>query len=199
MKFTKEEKVIVDQEIKTAVEQACQETGITDPETKAMLEKATYAVLAENTPIYKTLGAPDKIMKTTYSLGYNLYKSGSFKKALVVFRTLLRVDGLNPHYYYAIAASHHQLKEYEAASNYYFTAAYLDPDNPIPCYHMHDCCMKLKDPYSAAYALGMVIERSKKNPKFHQLLEIATLSQEKIINNIKNKEKSKTTKKINKI
>jgi type III secretion system low calcium response chaperone LcrH/SycD len=191
MELTMEEQKTVDEEIKTAVEKACKKTGITDPKVKAKLETATRNIFVNDTPIYKALGITDELMEQGYALGYHFYQSGNFKNAVVIFRCLLRSDGLNARYFYSIAACHQQLKEYEAAAIYYQAAAYLDPENPIPCYHLYDCCVHLNDLYSAAFALDMVVLRSEKIPKYQQLNTMAKANLESLVETIKHPKKTK--------
>lgn len=187
MKLSNEEKTVMDAEIKKAVQQACEQAGETNPAMLAKLEKAAYAVFVDEIPAYKALGTPDEIMEKAYALGYELYNSGKYKDAIVVFRTLLRNDGFNARYCYAVGACYHQLKDYEWGSNCYFMAACLDPKNPIPCYHMYNCCVELGDLHTAIVALEMVKSRSKDQPQFRQLFNNASIMQEKLIKNVKNK------------
>jgi hypothetical protein len=79
------------------------------------------------------------------------------------------------------------MKQFEEASNYYQTAAYLDPENPIPCYHMYDCFNQLDDLESAAYALQMVIFRTKNEPKYQKFYQMAKANLEGLIATIKSK------------
>lgn len=191
MKLSAEELKIVNTDIKDAVKKACTDNGVTDPEAVANIEEAARKIFLDDTPIFKALGISDELMENGYALGYDLYKIGKFKDAVVVFLCLLRTDGLNARYFYSIGACYHQMKQYEEASTYYQTAAYLDPENPIPCYHMYDCFNLLDDLESAAMALQMVILRTENEPKYQKFYYKAKTNLDSLIETIKAKRMNK--------
>lgn len=94
---------------------------------------------------------------------------------------LSSLDPKNITYRIGTAASLHQNKEYQDAMQAYLMCVPLDPNNPIPMYHISDCCIQQKDPFRAVYFLKMSLAQAQKNPKkYNDLikrinLEVASL------------------------
>lgn len=116
-----------------------------------------------------TLRASDARLEECYEKGYNLYKAGRYKDALPYFEILTVAHFKEPRYLMALAATKHMLKAYEAAAQGYSLCSMLDPDNPMPQFHLADCCLQTKNPVAAYVALQMAQSRCKKNPKYKAL------------------------------
>jgi type III secretion system low calcium response chaperone LcrH/SycD len=108
-----------------------------------------------------TLRASDAKLEEFYAKGLNKYKAGQYKEALPYFKLLITAHPKEPRYVMAVAACFHMLKKYTDAAKLYTASSFLDPENPIPQYHLADCCIHLNNPIGAFIALEMALKRCK--------------------------------------
>lgn len=175
----------IDEEIKACVRDACKRFPTETPEMEKTIEKALSAFVKEGIPLYKSLDIPEDLMEHYYTIAYNLYNVGNFKDALILLRNIYPKDGMNPRYAYGIAACYHQLQDVENAYLFYLITLYLDQEDPLPCYHLYDCCMKNGDHEMAKFALRQVIQRAKENSDYVKLVEAAKINLKSLENNNK--------------
>lgn len=107
--------------------------------------------------------ATEAQLEELYEKGYNLYKSGHYKEALPHFKLLILGHPKEPRYVMALAATYHMLKDFTNAEFMYNCTSFLDPDNPVPQYHLADCCIHLNNSVGAYIALEMALTRCKRS------------------------------------
>lgn len=151
------------------------------PEERQQLKENFIKMIDGNTTVKKAFGLSDKILETFYNEAYNLYKAGKYRNAAVIFEILRKLSFNEPRYSLAIAACYHYLGEYATAAANYYICKEIDPLNPIPCFHLYDCLMKMDQPIAATDALGEVIARSETDPRFQELKEKALLEKNNLI------------------
>jgi tetratricopeptide (TPR) repeat protein len=79
------------------------------------------------------------------------------------------VGGSDPRYVFAIAATHHHMKNYDEAAGYYMLYEALHPTDPIPYYHLYDCFRKTNNPELAENALRAAFRLAEKDSKYEDL------------------------------
>ncbi len=114
--------------------------------------------------------ATDAKLEEFYDKGHALYKAGRYKEALPFFSLLTVAHVKEPRYVMAKGATLHMMKEYYSAGQCYNICSILDPDNPIPQYHLADCCLHMNNQIGAYIALQMALTRCKKNAR-HKTLQ----------------------------
>lgn len=120
----------------------------------------------------KTLACiSDEKEEAIYGQAYLLYNTGRYREAADIFRVLITLNSTEPKYMVGLAACFHMLKEYEAAISTYTICSFLDPQNPVPHFHLSDCFIELKDPLSAKAALLEAIQKAGDQPQFKTLKE----------------------------
>lgn len=128
------------------------------------------------------LGLSNKDVNELYTKAYHLYNTGKYSEAIHLFRVLVMGDQSEPKYIMGMAACNHLMKEYKEASRGYTLASLLDPDNPIPYYHLADCSIHLKDPFAAMIFLEMTIKRAGKKEEYKAIKERSILALEGLKN-----------------
>lgn len=132
----------------------------------------------------------DQQMEGLYAQAYNFYQTGRYKESIQIFRLLIMLNANDIKYSMGLGACLHMMKDYKNAAQTYTLCSILDANDPIPYYHMSDCFLGMKDPYSAIVALEMAIKRAGDRPEFKTLKDRSLIT----MNNLKNeiKEKNKT-------
>lgn len=118
-------------------------------------------------------GITDKEMEALYATAYNFYSHGKFDRAKNTFVTLTQLDQYQPKYWVGLGATRQMLKEYQAAIDAYGFSMLLDSSNPKPAFYAANCFMKLNQHDKAMLALEAVIEISKDNPDYKDILSQA--------------------------
>lgn len=98
---------------------------------------------------------------------------------------LTTIEANQAKYVLGLAACHHMMKNYQSAIDTYLVQSILEPENPIPFYHMSDCYLAMKDPYSALMVLDMTVKKAGNKPEFKTLKDRATLTMENLRKEIK--------------
>lgn len=137
------------------------------------------------------LNLNDQQIEGLYAQAYNFYQTGRFKDAMQIFRLLILLNANETKYILGLAACLHMMKEYKDAVETYTLCCVLDPESPIAYYHMSDCFLELKDPYSAIVALDMAIKRSGSKPEFKMLKDRAAMTLQTLQDEIKEKNKTR--------
>lgn len=140
------------------------------PNARQLAEEAIAKMKVDNLLPREALGFTPEMMEVFYRHGYSLFQSGKFKEARNVFEILRYLDITDVRYSFCIAACHHHAKEYLDAAAYYIACNYLDPSDPIPCFHLYDCFMKTDYPLSALLAIEQARLLAMQNP-VHETLK----------------------------
>lgn len=149
-------------------------TGIKEQQ-KDQIRAAFDQVTGKGKTPKEILGLNDAMIEGIYGQAYRLYNTGKYKEAIQVFRLLIMINASEPKYAMGLAACFHMLKQYKDAADAYTVVAVIDPDNPIPFYHMSDCYVQMGSPLSAAAALDSAVTRSGEKPEYRVLKERALL------------------------
>lgn len=172
----KMEEVEIKQFIQAQIEQAKSKLPA---KNLPILEEALNKVCLEGSSLKDALNIPQNLIDGYYERGYHFFNSGKFDEALPIFQFLSQLDNKEPRYILAIAATLHQMKNYDEAVVYYLLYGTLDLTNPMPYYHMYDCFSKLGSSDLGANALKAASQRAGQNPRYAELktkldLEIAS-------------------------
>lgn len=144
-------------------------------DVSSQFEEAAENVVKQGILPKDAMGLDDQMLEGIYGQGYRLYNTGKYKEASHIFRLLIMVNSMEPKYTMGLSACFHMLKEYKYAIDGYTLCSIIDPDNPIPQYHLADCFINLGDKLSAAVALKMAIKRAGNRPEFSTLVDRAKL------------------------
>ena len=120
-------------------------------------------------------GIEDRDTEALYSVGYNMYKTGQFEKALKIFKVLCFLDHMEPKYWFSLGATYQRLKEFDLAARTYAYTSVLDPENPMPALHAAECLVVLGRKEEAEGALLTAIEFSKEGGKYEKERERAKM------------------------
>lgn len=135
------------------------------------------------------LNLSDREVEGLYAQAYNFYQTGRYKDAIQIFRLLIMLNAYEAKYVLGLGACLHMMKEFKNAIDTYTLCAILDPENPIPYYHMSDCFLEMKDSYSAVVALEMAIKRAGSKPEYQVLKDRSTMTMQNLQKEIKEKNK----------
>lgn len=144
--------------------------------TAANVDKTVKQVTNSGKTTKDALGLTDAMVEGIYGQAYRLYNTGKYRDACQIFRLLLMINATEVKYAMGFAACFHMLKEYDAAVGAYNMVTVIDPNNPIPFYHISDCYIKLGDPLSAKVALDMAVKRAGEKPEFRTIKDRALMT-----------------------
>ena len=102
-----------------------------------------------------------------------------------ISRLLIMLNANESKYVLGLGACLTSDKEYKDAVNSYVLCSILDPESPIPYYHMSDCFLGMKDTYSAIVALDMAIKGAGSKPEFQMLKDRAIMTMQGLQNEVK--------------
>lgn len=154
-------------------------------EVTEKFEKAAENVVKKGILPKDAMGIDDEMLEGIYGQAYRLYNTGMYDEAGQIFRLLIMVNSMEPKYTMGLAACYHMLKEYKYAVDGYTLCSIIDPDNPIPQYHIADCYINMGDKMSAMIALQMAVKRAGNSPEFSTLVDRAKLMIESLADEIK--------------
>jgi type III secretion system low calcium response chaperone LcrH/SycD len=158
---------------------------------RPMIEEAIVKMKVENLLPKDVLGFTPEMMELVYKYGYNLFQSGKYQQAVTVFNTLRQLDITDPRYSFSIAACYHHMHQYLDAAANYIIYKYMDPLNPIPCFHLYDCYTKANYPISALAAIQEALILAERDPKYAGLKEKIQLEFNRIKETLKENFKDK--------
>ncbi len=138
-------------------------------------EEAAENVVKKGILPKDAMGMDDQMLEGIYGQAYRLYNTGKYEDASHIFRLLIMANSMEPKYTMGLSACFHMLKEYKFAVDGYTLCSIIDPDNPIPQYHIADCYINLGDKMSAAVSLRMAIKRAGNRSEFGTLVDRAKL------------------------
>lgn len=160
------------EQLKKAAESVGSNLKAAQPEAvKSAVQKATRKGGSPK----DALGLTDAMIEGIYGQAYRLYNTGKYKEAGQIFRLLLMINAAEPKYSLGLAACFHMKKEFENAISAYTTCSFMDPESPIPYYHLADCYIQLEDIPSAIVALQTAVEKSGAKPEYKTLKDRAAL------------------------
>lgn len=146
----------------------------------AVFGEITEKLMIQNLLLKDALGLSPKQMEDLYSQAYHQYNTGKYADAAKTFLVLSACDQTEPKYIMGAAASLHLQKEYKDAVKAYMTCCMLEPENPIPLYHVADCTIQLKDHPSAMIFLEMAIKRCGDKPEYAEIKKRSELTLERL-------------------
>ena len=112
-------------------------------EALPLIKETLLKMLEEDLSLKDVLGFTEDTLEMLYRNGYSLYQNGKYKEALDTFNLLRELDGWDPRFTFSIAATHHKAKNYSEAAGNYMLYEVIDPQNPLPFYHLYDCFTKM--------------------------------------------------------
>lgn len=154
-------------------------TGIAREHGKEMDKISKEALMQQMLP-KNALGLSDAMVEGVYSQAYRLYNTGKYKDASQLFRLLIMIDSTSSKYAMGLAACFHMMKEYSNAISTYALCAIIDPESPIPHYHVSDCYIQMKDSLSAIISLEMAIKRAGNKPQYQALIDRSLMTIESL-------------------
>jgi type III secretion system low calcium response chaperone LcrH/SycD len=128
----------------------------------------------------QAMGVTDAQMEAYYALAYRLFNSGKYEKASWIFRLLVALDTTELKYSFGLAGCLHMLKAYADAAKVYTVCIFLDSKDPIPCFHVSDCHIQMRDPASALLNLELAVKRAGERPEYQVLKDRAKLTIENL-------------------
>lgn len=141
------------------------------PDAVPWIENVLSKMESELLPFKEAAGLSPEVLEGIYQYGYNFFQSGKYQEALSVFNLLRFIDGNNERYTFSIAATHHHLKKYPEAVGNYILCELLNPNDPLPYYHMAACFTNMRQPELAFNAMKMANQLAAQDPKFAALKE----------------------------
>jgi len=157
----------------------------TPPSKMKALRKAFDKMWDEDTPMKEALGVTPESEEALYSYAYQLFNSGKYKQAWGCFWFLRSLESTSYRYNFAIAACHQYMKQYHDAASTYLIASMIDPENPVPHFHMYECFLMLNRPQDALWCLENVIRRTESKPDYAPLFERASLEYKRLKKEVK--------------
>lgn len=140
------------------------------PRFLPMIEEALIKIETKGLTPQEAMGISEDVIEEIYEQGYHFFKSGKFKDALAIFNVLVQlVGGTDSRFIFAIAATHHHMKNYVEAAGYYMLYEAANPADPLPYYHLYDCFRKNNNEELARNALKASLRLAGNDPKYADL------------------------------
>lgn len=143
---------------------------------KEQIEKIFTDFYEKGIPIYQSIGLNDDFMKFLYSTAYQMYQSGKFNEAIANFQVLSTFDPTEPKYALGMALCYKEMKKYPHAIEELLQCTSINPEDPIPYWHLYECFVEINEPWGAGSALGAVIylcDQTQTNTDLKKRAEIA--------------------------
>lgn len=156
------------------------------PKTREMIEEAALELYEKGDKLPKDVfQITDSQMETIYNYGYQLFQSGKYKDASQFFNFLRTMNPLEYKYWFGSAACHHSLQDFGKAQGEYGVCTLMEPENPIPYFHIYDCHMQQQNPLAAYYALKDLVECARDQTAYSMLKERALMELSKLKTELK--------------
>lgn len=140
------------------------------PDMLPLLKETVLKIQYDQIPPYEAMGFTPEMVEELYAQGYHYFQSGKFKEALNFFTMVDQMAaGTDPRFMFAIAATHHQMKNYKEAAGFYMFYEALHPTDPLPYYYLYDCFKHLNQPEMALNSLRGASRLAAKIPKYASL------------------------------
>lgn len=160
---------------------------------KGQVEKIFHDYYENGIPIYQSIGLNDDFMQSLYSIAYQTFQSGKFNEALANFQVLSTFDPADPKFALGLALCYKEMKKYPRAIEQLIQCTTIDPEDPIPYWHLYECFDEINDPWAAGSFLGAVIyicDQKQTNVDLRKRAEIALQQVSKETLSLSNKEKA---------
>lgn len=144
------------------------------------VEKIIEEVFTKGTLPFVATGISDEMLEGMYTFATNLYNAGKYDQAVKIFKLITSLNSSKEKFIMGYAACLHVLKDYPNAASAYTLCSLLEPNDPLPYYHISDCLMELKLPKKAKEALEKCIELIEDDPKFTHIYARAKATLQKI-------------------
>jgi len=112
-------------------------------DTGETLQETIYQLIAAGGTIGDICEYSEEDYEAVYLLGHNFYSQGRYSDALKAFGYLMTINHMDRRFAFSFAASCQMLKRYEEAVRCYALAAAMDPDDPVPTFHIAECLVSL--------------------------------------------------------
>jgi type III secretion system low calcium response chaperone LcrH/SycD len=164
-----------------AMEYYCLSPEFAGPLTKGQYIQARKAqhkikssieqVLSKNITPAQAAGLDPKTIEAYFSYATGLYNGGEYEKALGFYENLNKLAPGDKRFLFGCAAASQMSQKYKQAIQYYTTISAFDATDPLPYYHMMDCCLHLNDIQTALLCINVTIELSQKKEGLDELVE----------------------------
>lgn len=138
-------------------------------EEQNMQLDALKKVFIDGVQPFEAMGLPEGFTKALYKRAYDMYNLGQHVQANQIFRILCFLEPRAPRYHMGLAATNHQMGNYENAIYIYWTAFVMDPSTPAPLFHISDCYIHLEEPEMSYLMLEATKEQCGNKPEFAHL------------------------------
>lgn len=136
---------------------ASEELAALLPGAANLTDEIANRFLKEGEQLYKLEGLAKEDLEALYVLGINFYEAQAYGEAREVFEQLCLLDDADPRYWFALGGALQQASRPEEALTAYSVCQSIEPENPLPAYHAHECHLSLGDPSTATKALRLVL------------------------------------------
>lgn len=143
-------------------------------------DKALKGIFQENMLPKDAMGLSDDVLEGIYGHAYNMYSTGKYDEASMLFRMLMLLNPLDSKFTLGLAACCHMMDNFEAAIGLYQMLFTLDPLNPIPHYHLADCYVQIEAMDGAQHELDTAIELCGKNKEYESIKDRSRMMLEKL-------------------
>jgi len=144
-------------------------------ETDQKIFKLAQRTMRGETSLKAELNLTGKELEGIYAVGYNLYKSGKYGDARLIFAYLCMFDPTVYKFVFGIASCYQAEADYQSAGMYYAMASGLDQAQPAPFLHLGECLMALKDKAGARTSLERAISMSGDKAEFKAIKNKASV------------------------
>lgn len=146
-----------------------------DVRDQAQVESAAQEILAkmkaEGKTFHEVLGLSEGFIERLYAMAYSYYNQGKYPLALDYFRLLTTMNTKNAKYFFGLASTLHQMKEYDSAGATFMMAFCLEPTHPLSVYYAADSYLKDNQIDSTKECLEIAIEIAGNRPEHAHLKE----------------------------
>ncbi len=172
------ERVVTREEIYSFIEKTLPNVS---EDKRRLIEEGIYKMATKNEHPMAALGITEADIEHQYREAYNQFQAGKYKEAIALFRVLDTLDPFQYRYSFAIGAALQYQKKYSEAAGAYIIATKLDPQNPVPHYHLYDCFVKLNELWSAYWAISYAVHLAKLNKNYETLAAKAEMERKHLI------------------
>jgi len=99
-------------------------------------------------------------MVEIYADAFAQYEADNFLEAIDSFRLLCAHEPLEGKFWFGLAASLQEAKDYDGALQAWAVTSLLKPSDPYPHFHAAECYLSLQNPTEAAKALNEAAPRA---------------------------------------
>lgn len=170
--LTKQVKTIDRQEVRNQIETKLREKKVSlSSKERTAIEELFFYAIENGLSIEESFEIPSQMLDDIYERGFLLYRSGKYDEASTCFLFITLFDCNDVRSLFALAACCHKMGNYLAAISYYLSCIALEEGNPIACYHIYECYLKINEPIMAQGALLLAFNRAGENPIYAKLKE----------------------------